>query len=155
MDAGSYCEDELSAEYFGGILASSRSVDSKDDRGVPLIDILKSLSTHQIRTHYIFYSLIRRIYLDSPRKININAHQMGVFIPLTVYKNAMNIPQNDIKGLTTTHSIIGLFQKGLITEKYCIGKEDYLKTRFKDQQLHNLITCPGIIVFPTHIGIHC
>jgi hypothetical protein len=154
MDAGSYCEDEISAEYYGGILASSRSEDSKDDRGVPLIDLLKSLSTYQIRTHYIFYSLIRRVYLDSPHEINISSDRMGVFIPNIVYKNAMNIPPDDNKGIIASHSIIGLFQKGLISEKYFSGNVEYLKSRILSKQLQDLITCPGIIFFPTHIGIY-
>ena len=33
LDEGSYAEEVLAAEYFGGILASSRSEISRDDRG--------------------------------------------------------------------------------------------------------------------------
>jgi hypothetical protein len=33
LDEGSFCDDELTAEYFGGILASSRTPSGRDDRG--------------------------------------------------------------------------------------------------------------------------
>jgi hypothetical protein len=37
---GYFCEDELGAEYFGGLLASSRSVVARDDRGAAIIALI-------------------------------------------------------------------------------------------------------------------
>jgi len=34
FDEGRFCEDDLVKEYFAGVLASSRTSDGKDDRGV-------------------------------------------------------------------------------------------------------------------------
>src|SRR5688572_19242547 len=34
IEEGYFCDNELAAEYFGGILAASRSEDGKDDRGL-------------------------------------------------------------------------------------------------------------------------
>jgi hypothetical protein len=36
LDDGAFLEDQLSTEYFGGVLASSRSTVSRDDRGALL-----------------------------------------------------------------------------------------------------------------------
>lgn len=58
LENGSFCDEELSAEYFGGILASSRSGISRDDRAMTMLDLIKSLSIYQIRTHYIFYQIV-------------------------------------------------------------------------------------------------
>src|SRR5688500_3074157 len=33
LEEGYFSEDELAAEYFGGVLASSRTTNSRDDRG--------------------------------------------------------------------------------------------------------------------------
>src|SRR5262245_7302211 len=46
---GSFTEEAICAEYFGGILASSRSLDGKDDFGVFYTDIIKSLSSSQLK----------------------------------------------------------------------------------------------------------
>jgi hypothetical protein len=56
IDEGSFVEDEVGAEYFGGVLASSRTVDGKDDAAVALIEVLNGLSSIQIRTHYLIYA---------------------------------------------------------------------------------------------------
>lgn len=34
LENGAWCEEELQAEYFGGVLASSRKKNTRDDRGV-------------------------------------------------------------------------------------------------------------------------
>jgi hypothetical protein len=60
LDQGAFCEDELTAEYLGGVLASSRSEVARDDRGVSYLKIIESLSTYQLRTHFLIYSALVR-----------------------------------------------------------------------------------------------
>jgi hypothetical protein len=50
-----FVEDAVTSEYFSGVLASSRTSDGKDDRGVYFQSMLTRLSTYQIRTHYVLY----------------------------------------------------------------------------------------------------
>src|SRR5712691_9549047 len=52
LDEGSYSDDELTAEYFGGILASGRSPSGRDDRAASYGRLTSELSTYQIRFHY-------------------------------------------------------------------------------------------------------
>lgn len=56
IDEGSFIEDEVGAEYFGGVLASSRTSDGKDDAAVTLVEVLNGLSSIQLRTHYLIYA---------------------------------------------------------------------------------------------------
>ena len=49
-------EDELAAEYFGGILACSRTPDRGEDISYNYMQTLKALTEAQIRFHYILYS---------------------------------------------------------------------------------------------------
>ena len=42
---GSFTNDEICAEYFGGVLAASVSENGKDDSGIFYLDIIKSLSS--------------------------------------------------------------------------------------------------------------
>src|SRR5262245_56683283 len=62
LEDGSFCDDELSAEYFGGVLASSRTGISRDDRGASFTALLSRLTTYQIRTHFIFYRIVRNLF---------------------------------------------------------------------------------------------
>jgi len=59
---GSFCDDELGAEYFGGVLASSKSEVPQDDRGASLIALITRLSSYQIRAHYIFYHVLKTMF---------------------------------------------------------------------------------------------
>ena len=63
LEEGSVTDDPLAADYFGGVLASSRTSIGRDDRGATIISLLSRLSAYQIRTHYVLYSVIRDMYL--------------------------------------------------------------------------------------------
>lgn len=86
LDDGSFCDDQLAAEYFGGVLASSRSNVSRDDRGAAFIALLGRLTTYQIRTHFIFYHVIKSLYEGQPIGISTSEerNQLQTFIPSTV-----------------------------------------------------------------------
>ncbi len=59
-DEGRFCEDSLTAEYLGGVLASSKTEVGRDDRGLTYLSVVNSLSTYQLRTHYLIYSALLR-----------------------------------------------------------------------------------------------
>lgn len=52
-----FCDDELSAEYFGGVLASSRTGVSRNDRGAAFAALVGRLSAYEIRAHFFFTTL--------------------------------------------------------------------------------------------------
>jgi hypothetical protein len=60
LDEAQVADDELVAEYLGGVLASSRSEISRDDRSAVTARLIASLSTYAIRTHYVFYAMARQ-----------------------------------------------------------------------------------------------
>jgi hypothetical protein len=55
LDDGSYCDDELMAEYYGGILAAGRTHSGRDDRAITWSGLISSMSSIQIRAHYLLY----------------------------------------------------------------------------------------------------
>jgi len=55
LEEGSLCDDELTAEYLGGLLAASRSPGGRDDRAASWCRIVSGMSTFQIRAHFILY----------------------------------------------------------------------------------------------------
>jgi len=59
-DEGRFIESTICAEYFGGLLASARTEDGADDSAIPLVTLLKSLSSNELRLHFIIYSLVAK-----------------------------------------------------------------------------------------------
>jgi hypothetical protein len=116
---GSFTDEAICAEYFGGILASSRSEDGKDDSGVYYVDIIKSLSSKQLLLHYIIYTALNKILVANPAKSELNPGQ-----ETDLQRETMFLSTNEIfkilndddfgRGLHALHAkgLIGDFQTG-------------------------------------------
>ena len=63
INEGSYSDDAVATEYLGGVLASSRTEEGRDDRGDRLAKLISNMSIYQLRSHYLIYSTtIRAIF---------------------------------------------------------------------------------------------
>lgn len=165
FDEGKYCEDDLSKEYFAGVLASSRTKDGKDDRGMTNAKLVSNLSSYQIRTHYIFYTLLRRAFLPHAAFVSpgTNRKLMIIYIPIETYLIGMGsllIQSDDKKRINVlAHSINGLRRNDLIEDEYVYGKrkhflEKRLKMGMKDFTLNESALCEyGISFQPTPGGM--
>ncbi|AFY29310.1 hypothetical protein [Cyanobium gracile] len=71
LTSGAFTDEDICAEYFGGILASSRTIDGKNDDSIQLLDTIKSLSARQLHLHYALYSSINRLLVASSEPINV------------------------------------------------------------------------------------
>lgn len=67
---GAVTDDEVCAEYFGGLLAASRSVDGKDDSALIYVDCIKALSSKQLHLHFVIYSSLQGLLLKSGKTVN-------------------------------------------------------------------------------------
>ncbi len=68
---GAFSESEICAEYFGGIMASSRSEDGKDDAAIQFVDVTKSLSSNQLGLHYVVYNRLNKLWVSSGARVNV------------------------------------------------------------------------------------
>ena len=68
---GAFTDDEVCAEYFGGILASSRTDDGKDDSCIQFVDVIKSLSAKQLRLHYVIYNALNQILRKRNKAVDV------------------------------------------------------------------------------------
>ena len=66
-DEGRFIEDSLATEYFAGLLASARTANGEDDSAIAFVALIKSLSSFQLRLHFIIYSLITKHPVSSRR----------------------------------------------------------------------------------------
>lgn len=72
---GSFVDESICAEYFGGILAASRSNDGKNDAGIFYLDIIKSLSSGQLKMHYLIYRMLNKLLISNDQKKSLNPGQ--------------------------------------------------------------------------------
>jgi hypothetical protein len=68
---GAITEDEVCAEYFGGMLAAARSEDGKDDSVVHYVDTIKAMSARQLELHYLIYKTWQALLNQSGKSINV------------------------------------------------------------------------------------
>lgn len=149
INEGAFCEDEITCAYFGGVLAASRSPDFIDDRGSNLMMLLESLSSYQMRSHYIFYTLLREKYVGE--NINFGSdwiHQMQVFVPIDEFIRCMylNLPDSNTKDLILPHIFWGLKRSNLITD---FGYGDIYTVRKRYPGANG----PGIVIVPSYFGL--
>jgi hypothetical protein len=68
---GAITEDDVCAEYFGGMLAAARSADGKDDSVVHYVDTVKAMSARQLELHYLIYKAWQDILGGKRQEINV------------------------------------------------------------------------------------
>lgn len=110
---GSFTDEAICAEYFGGILASSRSEDGQDDTGVYYVDLIKSLSSSQLKLHYVIYLSLNKLFILDNAKSKINPAQASELSSENIYFSTNEIIIN-----TSTSDILrdihAIYAKGLI-----------------------------------------
>ena len=67
---GAVTDDEVCAEYFGGLLAASRSEDGKDDSALIYVDCIKALSSKQLHLHFVIYDSLQSLLLKAGKNLN-------------------------------------------------------------------------------------
>lgn len=63
IEDGSYVADEVTTEYFAGLLAASARGNGQDDRAMTFLGVVRALTTAQLRLHHLQYSFLRVKYI--------------------------------------------------------------------------------------------
>jgi hypothetical protein len=165
LDDGGFCEDDLTKEYFAGVLASSRTSEGKDDRGVTNAKLISNLSSFQIRTHYVFYTMLRKAFGPHSSVVfpGTDRYMMFIYIPTDIYYSAMGIlddyPDHDGRISILSHSMNGIRRNDLIEDNFTYGgpeffRQDPVRYRFPEHPLNEDILCNhGITFQPTPGGM--
>ena len=150
INEGSYFDDAVAVEYFGGVLASSRTEAERDDRGSRMAKIIDNLSVYQIRSHYLIYSTISVLFSNSGNSFDTyeNGGKMQLFMSYQDYANAMEFTQQEwANHQILSHIFHGLSTDGLIRDSSTFGRQEDLETRFVEPP------SDGIICAPTTLGV--
>ncbi len=146
-----FCDGPVAAEYFGGILASSRCIDQRDDRGAYFAALVGRLSSYQIRSHYVLYQCFKHVF--NGRRLPITRAELrdkaSVFVPLTNYVHAMDC--EPYEGLTPylEHATVGLINESLLSDYFIEGTVRELG----EGTLPNHEKVVGLVAAPTRLGL--
>lgn len=157
LDEGRFCEDELTAEYYGGILASSRSGSGRDDRGVTLLAVIKDLSVYQLRFHFIVYSLVNQLFKGQDLNLgdsNDCNKRMQLFIPFRVFYEAMAFTSTEDHNAILSHVLFGLGKHDLISN-FSSGSTEFLRRHIPQIPEDGIVlspTLPGAELFLWSVG---
>lgn len=145
---GSFADNELAIDYFGGVLASSRSDIERDDRGAYLAKLVGQLSGYQLRTHYLFYSELKRLYdgVDSPLGTAEGRAHLSLYVSMEAYASALEFTPEEDQGAILLHTLEGLGRFGLIDDPRAAGSTETVRWLWKDAP------GPGIVIQPSQLG---
>ena len=113
---GAFCDTNILQEYYSGILIGARTIDG-DDSDIFYLNIVKGLSTDQLRLHYVIYSK----FLNTYKGEVVNLHQPE---EKSKYKVIFNFDElSSLFGLTDSNkkkkfasqTIPALYSSGLVT----------------------------------------
>lgn len=82
-DDGRFAEEEIVVEYYGGLLAGSKTLDAKDDQALPYIAMVQRMSSYQLRLHFAIYYELLRLHKSTKHNLAERAHQphFGLILP--------------------------------------------------------------------------
>ena len=154
LDEGSYCDDELTAEYFGGVLASSRGGTSRDDRAASYLKLTSELSAYQIRFHYVSYMAWRALFTGSGMRptFNEDLEKMWLFLPSSFLNIAMDFTTDEPAADILMHCMAGLKRHDLINLSHW-GNPEHVNPLNKQRNWCEVSSEWGLCVEPTQYGI--
>jgi hypothetical protein len=129
LEEGSLCDDELMAEYLGGLLAGSKSPDGRDDRAVTWTRIVTGLSSFQIRAHYLLYrDLAVCLHEEAPDldlSYKTEMKKVSIYLDRDEFEIALVASTQDNSEDSEAilrHAIHGLCRAGLVNDSWAYGR---------------------------------
>lgn len=145
---GSFCDTNVVQEYYSGILACSRTK-SGSDEGIYYINIIKGLSSRQLKLHYLIYSK----FINENKGKKCNLHEEEVirkfkvsFSTDDIFNNLKLESINEFDNFTS-NDFPALYNAGLINS---YSFDTTIKE--KDKQFVFSITLLGLSLFLQAVG---
>jgi hypothetical protein len=153
LDEGSYCDDELTSSYFAGVLASSRSEHSRDDRGASLLKLVGRMTTYQVHSHYIYYSLFKQYLNGRSENITVDneCRKLSLYVPHAAFIHAMSFADTEDVESICTHIYTGLLKEKLIADRLVSGNRELLTSiypRWEEEEEDG-----GVLIRPSALGV--
>jgi hypothetical protein len=153
LEEGSYCDDDLVVEYLGGVLASSRSGISRDDRGARWVSLVTSMSAYEIRLHYLLYRVTHDLFRGMDHVVDW-ANDTSAAYRVIVYwrdlRDAMDFVDSEVASAAdiVNEAMFALVRLGLVL-RWRLADARIFDTRY-DTRVHP----DGALMFvPSAIGV--
>lgn len=142
---GSFCDTNVLQEYYSGILAASRTING-DDSDVFYLNIIKGLSSEQLKLHYVIYSKFLNVYKGE--KVNLhedkNIRNYKVNFMLSDFIDIFGLKNLDVSTFTS-QSIPALHTAGLL-------RAYSFDLSLEENQFSFTITLVGLSLFLRALG---
>ena len=139
---GSFTDEAICAEYFGGILSSSRSQDGKDDSGIYYVDLIKSLSATQLLAHYMIYRSLNKLLLETSEKRDLNVGDQNDLKKMTIYFSSIEFGKFLKSDSRVVTDLFAIYHKGLLSSFRAEGR------KLEDGKM-----VPYLEVVPSSLGV--
>lgn len=157
LEEGYFAEDQLSAQYFGGVLASSRTGILRDDRGTSFVQLVGRLSTYQVRSHFLFYTLLKHLCSGRPENLGMleECQKFKILVPSQLYIVAMDFQTDEDPKVLITHTMNGLVREALIDEDWTTGSAEHINqcTKLK-VDVSGVVFCPSAVGLELYLWAH-
>jgi hypothetical protein len=157
LEEGYFAEDQLSAQYFGGVLASSRTGIDRDDRGAYFVQLVGRLSVYQVRAHFVFYTLLKRMCGGSTVNLGIIDERLKykIWMPNSLFATTMDFQSNEDMAVLASHVMHGLGREALIEDNWSMGTIEHLKQSQRlDVGADGLVFCPSAVGLELYLWAH-
>jgi hypothetical protein len=156
LDEGAFSDDELAQEYFGGVLASSRTEVGRDDRGAAFAALAGRLSAYQLRSHFFFYTLLRSVFQGCDINLGVPSgrSQCKLFMPFASYVVALEFSPSENASLIVSHVMFGLARENLIEDQFEFGPVEHIKKSLQDAADGGLMFSPSALGIELFLWAH-
>jgi hypothetical protein len=133
-DKAQWAEDEFVAEYLSGVLASSRTEDAGDDRGVSWAALVGRLSSLSLRLHFVLYEAAGRVIAANlPERLE-NVNDFNIAINYEDLWRALGMELPEPPRMIQERRILealGLLQReGLLHSRVWFGYTEFVAERY-------------------------
>lgn len=141
----SFTESEIGAEYFGGILAASKTEDGQDDTGIYYLNIAKSISSKQLYLHYILYKSLNNLFVRTESLHDLNVGMGSEIQGKRVYFYTVELVN---LGVSIETDFTALANKGLIGDTW-----EVISKKINHPISGQEVNVPYAFFTPTTLGI--
>lgn len=132
LEDGSFCDDELMAEYLGGVLAAGRTPSGRDDRAITWSKLITSMSALQLRTHFVLYrEWAHALHGNTELSLTTDRERALMYVNLDdllaiLAEVAPDVPTDAV----VTDLVTGLFRFNLVSDTdYFLGSAEAMAER--------------------------
>lgn len=130
LEQGSYCDDELMAEYLGGVLAGGCTPSGRDDRAVTWSSLITSMSSFQVRAHFVIYREWAA-RLSGALGLNLGLpderHRATMDIDESEFGKVLALGSDVDPARAVAHAVQGLVRVGLLDRQYALARFEIFK----------------------------